>query len=506
MHQYDVIVIGGGHNGLVAAAYLAKAGRSVCILEQASAVGGAAVSVHAFKGVDVRLSRYAYLLSLMPQKIMNDLGVRIATRQRDIAYYTPHQNHGLLSSNTNATVIEAAIKHLTSREEDYRAYLRFAELQAAFADVVFSTLLEPLMSRDEMYRRCQQSEAAAAAWQMFVEEPLGVGIEDLFENDLLRGTLFTDGKIGVLTHPHDPTLLQNRTFIYHIIGGDWRVPVGGMGGVSDALADACLRHDVTIKTNATVEHVEVMPNRFAVDVLIDGQTQTLESTYVLANVSPFVLQDLVDDYDAIPSAEGSVFKVNMILTRLPQLRDANVSPEQAFTGTFHINEGYAHMEHTYATGLAGELPLNPPCEIYCHSLTDPTIIGDTGYHTLTLFGLDVPYRAFVEDNDAKRVLMLKRYLEAINQHLTEPIQDCLARDADGNLCIEAKTPVDIEQALNMPFANIFHNELSWPFGEAGAWGVETNVDRLYVCGSGAMRGGAVSGIPGHNAAMKVLRY
>jgi phytoene dehydrogenase-like protein len=99
-------------------------------------------------------------------------------------------------------------------------------------------------------------------------------------------------------------------------------------------------------------------------------------------------------------------------------------------------------------------------------------------------------------------------LQGLNQYLAEPIEDCLARDEAGNLCLEAKSPLDIETALNMPQGNIFHNALSWFFSEAkaeeGSWGVETAYERIYVCGSGARRGGAVSGIPGHNAAMKVL--
>lgn len=508
MPRYDVVVIGGGHNGLVAATYLAKAGLSVLVLERSTHLGGAAISAQVFSGVDVRLSQYAYLLSLMPHQIMHDLNIQITTRQRDIAYYTPanlpHTNSGLLASNIDPALTAASFQTLSGGDAAFRVYQRFEALQAAFAAVVFPTLLEPMLSRAEMYQRCQQNADAAAAWRMFVEEPLGVGIESLFDNDLVRGTVFTDAKIGVLTHPHDPTLLQNRTFIYHIIGGSWRVPVGGMGGVSEALVLAGRAAGAEMKTNATVQHIEQHPEYFGIDYVQDEQSMSVEARYVLANVSPFVLEKLVDAYQAPPSAEGSVFKVNMVLQHLPPLRDPHVSPEQAFAGTFHINEGYAHMEYTYAQALAGELPTKPPCEIYCHSLTDPSIVGDTGYHTLTLFGLDVPYAAFVEDNDAKRDIMLHRYLDAINQHLAEPIQACLAIDATGKPCIEAKTPVDIEQSLNMPFGNIFHNELSWPFGEAGTWGVETGIDRLYICGSGAMRGGAVSGIPGHNAAMKVL--
>jgi phytoene dehydrogenase-like protein len=101
--------------------------------------------------------------------------------------------------------------------------------------------------------------------------------------------------------------------------------------------------------------------------------------------------------------------------------------------------------------------------------------------------------------------MVERYLDALDQHLAEPIRDCLATDADGNPCIEAKTPVDLERELGMPEGNIFHGDLDFPWTESGGgWGVETDDPRLFLCGAGALRGGGVSGVPGHNAAMAVL--
>ncbi len=508
--RYDVVIVGGGHNGLVAAAYLAQNGLSVIVLERGEQVGGAAISAQIFKGVNVKLSRYAYLLSLMPQKIIKDLNLPIVTKQRATAYYTPIHNgrnvQGLVASNTNPQVTRASFATITGDDREHQAYEQFIALQAAFAKVIFPSLLESMPSREDLYNRCRHDEYALKAWEWFVEQPLGLAIEHFFAHDAIRGTLFTDAKIGALTYAHDPTLLQNRTFLYHIIGGNWRVPVGGMGSITKALAECAQKHGAQIITKATVEHI--MPNSkyFTVDFFHDEQPKTIEGHYILANVSPFVLEKLVDNYQAPPSSEGSVFKINMVLKRLPRLRDSSITPEEAFSGTFHINEGYAHMESTYRQACASELPEQPPCEIYCHSLTDPSIVGESGYHTLTLFGLDVPYSAFIEQNDLKREIMLQRYLAAINQHLAEPIQDCLALDEDGQPCIEAQTPVDIEQNLNMSFGNIFHNELSWPFGETNTWGVETHIERLYICGSGALRGGAVSGITGHNAAMKVLGH
>ncbi|MGW1599045.1 FAD-dependent oxidoreductase, partial [Streptomyces sp. NPDC002343] len=155
-------------------------------------------------------------------------------------------------------------------------------------------------------------------------------------------------------------------------------------------------------------------------------------------------------------------------------------------------------------------PATPPAEIYCHSLTDPTILGpglaERGHHTLTLFGLHAPARLFDRDNDAAREELLTATLAQLDAHLAEPLADCLATDADGRPCIEAKTPLDLERDLRLPGGHIFHRALSWPYAEQeeGRWGVETRHRNVLLCGAGAVRGGGVSGVPGHNAAMAVL--
>jgi phytoene dehydrogenase-like protein len=115
---------------------------------------------------------------------------------------------------------------------------------------------------------------------------------------------------------------------------------------------------------------------------------------------------------------------------------------------------------------------------------------------------------FAADNDAARDESVRRVLAGLESYLDEPLEPCIARDTDGNLCIEAKTPNDIEQSVGMPGGHIFHGDLQWPWvddpAQAGRWGVETDAANLLICGSGARRGGAVSGIPGHNAAMALL--
>jgi phytoene dehydrogenase-like protein len=233
--------------------------------------------------------------------------------------------------------------------------------------------------------------------------------------------------------------------------------------------------------------------------------------FVLSGVTPTTLAGLLGD-PAPTSAPGAQVKVNMVLRRLPRLRDHNVTPEQAFGGTFHVNEAWTQLDAAHDRAAAHALPDPLPCEIYCHSLTDPSILSpalrESGAATLTVFGLHTPHPVFGSARDR----LTEAVLTSLNSVLAEPIQDVLLTDANGRPCIETTTTLDLEQRLGMTGGNIFHGGLSWPFAEdedtldtpAQRWGVATAHERILLCGSGARRGGAVSGIGGHNAAMAVL--
>jgi phytoene dehydrogenase-like protein len=508
---YDAVIVGGGHNGLVAAAYLARAGKSVLVLERLEHTGGAAVSTRPFAGVDARLSRYSYLVSLLPKKIVRDLGLAFRVRGRTISSYTPVERDGrptglLVGGGERRT--REAFARLTGGSGEYEAWQRFYGMTAQVAQRVFPTLTEPLPTRDELRRRIDDEDA----WRALFEEPIGAAIERNFTDDLVRGVVLTDGLIGTFADAHDPSLRQNRCFLYHVIGGGtgaWDVPVGGMGALTDALAAAARAAGAVIATGH--EAVRIQTDGQSAEVThrtADGEG-IATARHVLVGASPQELAVLTGDPAPAP-AEGAQLKVNMLLKRLPRLRDGSVDPREAFAGTFHIAEGYEQLAAAHAQAASGELPTAPPSEIYCHSLTDPTILGrnlvDAGYQTLTLFGLHTPARLFDRDNDAVRDELLKSTLAQLDAHLAEPIADCLATDAEGRPCIEAKTPLDLERDLRLPGGNIFHRALSWPYAQqdTGRWGVETAHANVLLCGAGAVRGGGVSGVPGHNAAMAVL--
>ncbi|MDX2693800.1 NAD(P)/FAD-dependent oxidoreductase [Streptomyces ipomoeae] len=509
--SYDAVIVGGGHNGLVAAAYLARAGRSVLVLERLGNTGGAAVSTRPFTGVDARLSRYSYLVSLLPRKIVRDLDLGFRVRGRTISSYTPAERDGhptglLVGGGERRT--REAFARLTGSNAEYEAWRRFYGMTGRVAERVFPTLIEPLPTRDELRRRVDDEEA----WRILFEEPIGTAVEATFSDDLVRGVVLTDALIGTFADAHDPSLVQNRCFLYHVIGGGtgaWNVPVGGMGALTDALTKAARDAGAVIATGHEVRSIATDGRSAEVTYRTADTEGAVAARHVLVNASPRELAALTGDEPPAP-AEGAQLKVNMLLTRLPRLRDESVDPRDAFSGTFHIAEGYDQLAAAYAQAAAGGLPEAPPSEIYCHSLTDPTILGpglvDQGYQTLTLFGLHTPARLFEADNDAVREELLKSTLAQLDTHLAEPITDCLATDADGRPCIEAKTPLDLEHDLGLPGGNIFHRALTWPYAQddTGRWGVETRHPNVLLCGAGAVRGGGVSGVPGHNAAMAVL--
>ncbi|WP_432030113.1 phytoene desaturase family protein [Streptomyces sp. 1222.5] len=510
-HAYDAVIVGGGHNGLVAAAYLARAGRSVLVLERLDHTGGAAVSTRPFAGVEARLSRYSYLVSLLPRKILRDLGLDLRLSSRTISSYTPVEREGrptglLVGGGEQRT--REAFARLTGGEREFEAWQRFYGMTARVAQRVFPTLTEPLPTRDELRRRIDDD----SAWRTLFEEPIGVAVEENFADDLVRGVVLTDALIGTFADAHDPSLAQNRCFLYHVIGGgtgDWDVPVGGMGALTDALAAAARSAGAVIATGHEAIRIDTDGRTAEVTFRTADGEGVAVARDVLVNASPQELAVLTGGAAPEP-AEGAQLKVNMLLTRLPKLRDPDTDPREAFAGTFHIAEGYRQLATAHAQAAAGELPAAPPSEIYCHSLTDPTILGPElagrGYQTLTLFGLHTPARLFDRDNDGVREELLKSTLAQLDAHLAEPLADCLATDADGRPCIEAKTPLDLERDLRLPGGNIFHRALSWPFAQqdTGRWGVETAHANVLLCGAGAVRGGGVSGVPGHNAAMAVL--
>lgn len=521
--HFDIVVVGGGHNGLVAAAYLARAGRSVLVLEQQDHVGGAAVSAEAFPGTGALLSRYSYLVSLLPQQIIDDLNLELELVRRRYSSYTPvpGSDTGLLIDGTDRRATRLSFKRIGAGE-DARGFAEFYGCTSLLAERLWPTVTQPLLRRSE----ARALVGNDAIWEDFIERPIGGVIERFASADLVRGVMLTDGLISTFARAHHPDLQQNKCLLYHVIGGGtgaWDVPVGGMGAVSGALERAAREAGAVIRTQARV--TAMAPNGVVhYDQHPDGAANSVSGEYVLANVTPAVLGRLMGGPGASgfaaashPGAEGAQVKVNLLLSRLPKLPDPEVSPEQAFGGTFHVNELYSQLDAAYLAAESGRVPEPLPIDIYCHSLADPSILSpelrESGAQTLTVFSLQTPHRLVKDgDHDAHRTALQQAVLASLNSVLAEPIEDCILTGPSGQPCIETKTTLDLEEALGLTGGNIFHGPLSWPFADddepldtpARRWGVATDHPRILLCGAGSRRGGGVSGIGGHSAAMALL--
>ena len=380
--MFDAVVIGGGHNGLVAAAYLARAGQSVLVLERRDHVGGAAVSERPWEGVDARLSRYSYLVSLLPRAVRSELGLTIELRRRSVSSYSPRLDGSGLLVRTG----RAAERRV--RGDDHarrRGRLPDADPAAAVAR-----------------RSCAARVGDDAAWEALVERPLGEVLARYFEDDFERGIVATDALIGTFAGLDDESLRQNRCFLYHVIGngtGDWDVPVGGMGALTEGLAGGRVRRRGGAAARVRGDGDRDRRRRRGGPLrgrLGERAARARERrsgrARAAARASP----------SRDPPPEGAQLKLNLLLKRLPRLRDPSVDPFEAFAGTFHVNESATQLAVAYAQAHRGVVPELAPCEVYCHSLTDPSILGpelrEAGAQTLTCFGLHMPARMFAGRN------------------------------------------------------------------------------------------------------------
>jgi phytoene dehydrogenase-like protein len=455
------------------------------------------------------LSRYSYLVSLLPQQVIDDLGLRITLRRRRFASYTPVPggDHGLLVDHGDAEATAASFAAIGAGG-DIAGWDEFYARAGRLAQSLWPTVTEPLQRSADIARSIGDESIV----RDFLERPLGEAIETGVRNDLVRGVILTDGLISTFSGAHNTDLQQNICFLYHVIGGgtgDWDVPVGGMGAVSGALEQAARDAGALLSTDCEVTGIEEGVVRWR----HRDEEYVADAAQVLWAAAPGVLDELRDRTPA--PAEGAQVKVNLLLRRLPRLRETDVDPTAAFGGTFHINETYSGLETAYQQALSGRVPSPMPAEIYCHSLTDPSILSpqlqESGAHTLTVFSLQTPDR-LLTGGDAERDQLQRAVLDSLSSVLAEPIEDVVLADTAGNPCIETKTTRDLQDVLRMPGGNIFHGPLSWPWASddepldtpARRWGVATADDGILLAGAGSRRGGGVSALGGYHAARAAL--
>ena len=501
--HYDAIVVGGGHNGLVAASYLAKAGKRVALIEARTTLGGASISYQAFPEFPVRLSRYSYLVSLFPDLIKRDLGLNFQTLSRQVSSYTPvnqgDENLGLLVERSLGEATQESFLKITGSHADFEAWCDFYGRLERLAQYLAPSLLEPLRNKET----AKEAFDDQRLWHEIFEQPIGVTVSNRFKDDIVRGVVLTDALVGTFASVDD--FQANICFLYHVIGngsGEWRVPQGGMGALVSELERVARQAGVDIILGERIDGMG--GDSSGLEITTSDGAQYSCSDVVWAADDRSLAQLLREE--ARERRDGSQIKINMLLKDLPKLK-SGIDPRIAFSGTFHIDESAIQLESAYRLAAAGSLPQVIPSEVYCHSLTDSSIVGSSGLHTLTLFAFHTPAKLFENERQINTAKATERIIAGINTYLEEPLEESLAYDSEGRACLEVKNPLDLEEELDLPRGNIFHADLTMPFtsDEAeGRWGSETSHPRIFLGGASAIRGGGVSGIAGHNAAFAII--
>lgn len=499
--KFDALVVGGGHNGLVAACYLAIAGKKVAVIERNAEFGGATSSVNAFPGINARLSRYSYLVALLPDEIISDLSLNFSTLSRKVSSYTPIDETGILINRIFDETSRSSIDSYTKNSTESEGWQKFYSRVEEFARKVAPTMLQPLPTEEEIRKLVGED-----LWRELVAEPLSNTLDKYFKNDLIKGIVLTDGLIGTFTSANSRA--ASICFLYHLIGngsGEWKVPIGGMGKLVTELLNRAAQLGVTLMSEIEITEIIDVQGK----VIVKTRNEDFESDVLLAACSPQELARLMRS--SPPTAlDGSQVKMNMVLKKLPRLK-SGIDPSIAFSGTFHIDESFSQLEKAYLEAKSGEIPTVVPAEMYCHTLTDRSILdGDlakTEMQTLTVFVLHTPASLFDRNHDSVKAEIARRVLTQLNRYLIDPIESCIALDANGQPCLEIKSPQELEKEIALPRGNIFHGDLEFPWktkDDPRKWGAETNSPRIFIAGAGATRGGGVSGIAGQNAAKAAL--
>lgn len=508
--RFDAIVIGAGHNGLIAACYLAGAGLNVCVLERYHEVGGAAISEETVPGF--KLSTGSYVLSLAPRQIFDELGAwdGIELLERNPRFFAPFPDGSSLTYWHDHEKWLDSIRRISPHDADaYAEYDRAVEIACRVMD---KYILGRPPSWDEVASQFRTPEEQKI-FQMFYLGSVADIAEYYFDSDQMQAVISSSGIIGTFRGPRDAG--TGYVKLYHSMGmstghrGRWAYVRGAMGAITQALRKVAICRGVTIRTGSNVEQVIVRNGRTNGVLLQSGEE--IRSDVVLSNADPKrTYLSLVEERE-LPvdyrrsieriKIESPVVKINLAVRELPKFLALGEHEQlQGSTGGLFIAPSIDYIQNAFYEAKAGRPASKPFMNIHMQSAVDRSIAPDD-MHTISIFTQYFPYALAEGTWDERR--------DEIARNVINEFANFAPNIPDAIIGMQVLAPPDIEARFGMTGGHIFHGELvpEQAFDMRpvpGSSSYEGPIGGLFLCGSGAWPGGCVMGAPGHNAAHEVL--
>ena len=522
---YDLIIIGAGHNALVTAGYVARAGRRVLVLERRSVVGGACVTEELWPGFKV--STAAYVNSLLRPEIVRDLQLErhgFEMLPRNPSSFSPFPDNRYLMLGPDKDLNRREISKFSPR--DAEAFPRYEQMLERVADFIEPTLMKTPPDPWSM-RPGNLAEMARLGWGFLKlgREDGAAAIEILtgaarpildrwFESEQLKVTLATDAVIGAMAAPSMPGTAY--VLFHHVMGqcngvrGVWGYVRGGMGGITQALASSAREAGAEIRVDAEVARVVVKEGQARGVVLSDGTE--LSATRVASGADAHVTflnlveekqlpPEFVADVRAIDYSSGSI-KINVALSELPDFKALpGTAAGPQHRGTIHICPTLDYIEHAYDEAKYGRPAQNPILECTIPSVLDPTV-APAGKHVMSMFIQYFPYQVREGTVEAAKEKFADRCFDILTEYAPNFRRSVIAR--------QVLAPVDIEKRFGLTGGNIMQGSMSlsslaFMRPLPGYADYRTPIPGLYLCGAATHPGGGVMGACGYNAAREILR-